>query len=93
MMTRSIRICLGVLMLCACLAASGCVGPIDIEDVGLILALGIDAGDEGGIKLWFQVALPGAKSLSRRAGDGRGGPYDALMKAETRSPCTLDTES
>lgn len=95
MMTRSIRICLGVLMLCACLAASGCVGPIDIEDVGLILALGIDAGDEGGIKLWFQVALPGAgiESLSRQEtlltmveGDTL---YDALMKAETRSAMQL----
>lgn len=88
-------VCLGAVLVYLSLMLSGCGGAIDIEDVGFVVALGADIDDDSRIRLWLEVAQPGAgaESLAKQEtvlafADGET-LYDALVKLETRSARNL----
>ena len=69
----------------------GCGGAAEIEDIGFVLAMGVDRHEESGIKLWLQMALPSSGPEGQAQQESlpfitTGETlYQALMKAQAQS--------
>ncbi len=95
-MTRWLSLsCLGLVLVCLGLVVSGCGTAVDMEDVGFVVALGVDSEDDGKVRLWLEVAEPGmgveslAKQETLLASTEGDTLYDAFIKLETRSSRNL----
>lgn len=74
-------------LLMACLLTSGCWGYRDINDLALVMAVGIDRTPEGKVLVTVQVARPGMGGGGQGAGSigGTGGEPIYVAAADGRS--------
>ena len=85
------RALLALSLLALCVMLPGCGGAAEIEDIGFVLAMGVDRHEESGIKLWLQMALPSSGPEGQAQQESlpfitTGETlYQALMKAQAQS--------
>ncbi len=89
------------LMILLCLSfCSGCYGKRELQETGYVLAFGVDKGENGGIYLIAQVAIPQSMRIGSQGGSGGDEPvwnmvsegktlFEAMKKLSSRSPRRL----
>lgn len=79
------RIIILVLVLSLFMPLAGCYDAREIDDLAYVMAIGLDKGDSGFIKMTLQIAIP--KNISGGGEKGGGGGGEASL------PTTIETHS
>ncbi|MFC5403877.1 Ger(x)C family spore germination protein [Cohnella soli] len=74
-----------VLLLCLPFLATGCWDRLEVNDVAIVVAMGIDREKDGTYKLSLQIPLPGqmGSSGSKGGGGGTGGSKSYYIDSES----------